>query len=134
VTAGAASPQLVPASTRSSADATMRRLLRVPDGPAAVKDDDAHRLFSASIALSGLRCLLGYIVFPIVLPAVGAAAAIGPAIGLPIGILALVFDVRGMRRFWLANHRYRCGITALYAAVMVLVTVLVVRDIVHLAR
>src|SRR5580658_11157540 len=107
---------------RSAADLSMRRLLRVPDGPARARDDDAHRLFSASIVLSGLRCLLGYVVFPIVLPAVGVAAAVGPAIGLPVGILALVFDVRGVRRFWLANHRYRWGITALYAAVMVLVT------------
>src|SRR5579863_2357909 len=96
-----------PAGARSAADVSMRRLLRVPDGPAKARDDDAHRLFSASIVLSGLRCLLGYVVFPIVLPAIGAAAAVGPAVGLPVGIVALAFDVTGIRRFWLADHRWR---------------------------
>jgi hypothetical protein len=62
----------------------------------------------------------------------GAAAGAGPAVGLPIGIIALVFDVRGIRRFWLANHRWRWPITALYSVVIVLVMTLVISDIVHL--
>jgi hypothetical protein len=122
------------ARQRSAADVSMRRLLRVPEGPARAREDDANRLFSASIVLSGLRCLLGYVIFPIVLPAVGVAAAVGPAIGLPVGLLALVFDVRGVRRFWLADHRWRWPITGLYVVVMTLVTALVIGDIVHLAR
>ena len=116
---------------RSSADLAMRRLLRIPEGPTSVDDAAAHRIFSASILLSALRCLLSYIVFPIVTPLLGAAAGVGPAIGLPIGIAALIFDVRGIRRFWLADHRWRWPITALYSVVMVLVTVLVIGDIVH---
>ncbi len=112
----------------------MRRLLRIPDGPASVDEAAAHRIFSASILLSALRCLLSYIVFPIVTPLLGAAAGVGPAIGLPNGNAALVFDVRGIRRFWQANHRWRWPITALYGVVMVLVTVLVIGDIVDLLR
>ena len=81
-----------------------------------------------------MRCLLGYVVLPILTPMLGVAAGAGPAIGLPIGIIALVFDVRGIRRFWLANHRWRWPITALYSAVIVLVTTLVISDIAHLAR
>jgi hypothetical protein len=64
----------------------------------------------------------------------GAAAGAGPAIGLPIGLVALVFDVRGIRRFWLANHRWRWPITGLYSVVIVLVMALVISDIVHLTR
>jgi hypothetical protein len=64
----------------------------------------------------------------------GAAAGAGPAVGLPIGIVALIFDVRGIRRFWLANHRWRWPITALYSVVIVLVMTLVISDIVHLTR
>lgn len=119
---------------RSLADESMRRLLRVPDGPPRADEAAANRIFSASILLSALRCLLSYVVFPIVLPAVGLATAVGPAIGIPVGVLALVFDVRGIRRFWLADHRWRWPITALYVVVMVLVTSLVVVDTVHLAR
>ncbi|MGD0944173.1 MAG: hypothetical protein ABR972_07855 [Acidimicrobiales bacterium] len=116
-----------------SADFAMRRLLRIPDGPPSADDASAHRIFSASILISALRCLLGYVVLPILTPMLGAAAGAGPAIGLPIGIVALVFDVRGIRRFWLANHRWRWPITALYSAVIVLVMTLVVSDIVHLS-
>ena len=111
----------------------MRRLLRIPDGPSSVNEAAAHRLFSTSILLSALRCLLSYVVFPIVTPLLGAATGVMPAIGLPIGIIALVFDVRGIRRFWLANHRYRWAITALYSVVMVLVLALVIGDIAHFA-
>lgn len=131
----------------------MRRLLRVPeerpvgaceliDGTGRAKSEAeteaeatqrAHRLFSTSILLSAARCLLGYVVFPIVSPALGAAAGVGPAVGIPLGLLALVFDVRGIRRFWLANHRYRWPITGLYLVVMVLVTILLVRDLLSIA-
>lgn len=119
-------------SVRSPADLAMRRLLRIPDGPSSADEASAHRLFSASILISAFRCLLGYVVLPILTPVLGVAAGAAPAIGLPIGIVALVFDVRGIRRFWLADHRWRWQITALYAAVMVLVTIFVVSDISHL--
>jgi hypothetical protein len=112
----------------------MRRLLRIREGSPSADEASAHRIFSASIVLSGLRCLLGYVVLPILTPAIGTLAGAGPVIGLPIGIIALVFDVLGIRRFWLANHRWRWPITALYTVVIVLVMTLVVADIVHLAR
>jgi hypothetical protein len=110
----------------------MRRLLRIPEGPPSADEASAHRIFSASILLSGLRCLLGYVVLPILSPVLGVAAGAGPEIGLPVGLIALVFDVLGIRRFWLANHRWRWPITALYSVVIVLVTTLVVADVVHL--
>jgi hypothetical protein len=84
--------------------------------------------------ISGLRCLLGYVVLPVLSPMLGAAAGAGPVIGLPIGIVALVFDVRGIRRFWLANHRWRWAITALYSVVIVLVAALVISDVVRLTH
>jgi len=125
-------PSPSPGTARPQRDVAMRRLLRIDDLPCVKADDGAHRLFSASILLSATRCLLSYVIFPIVTPLLGAAAGVGPAVGIPIGILALVFDYRGIRRFWLADHRRRWAITVLYAAVMVLVTILVVQDVVHL--
>ncbi len=110
----------------------MRRLLRVPERKAAT-NDDAQRLFGTSILISALRCVLSYVVFPVLTPVLGTAAGVGPAIGIPIAVLALVFDVRGTRRFWLANHRWRWPITFVYVAVMALVTVLLVGDIAHFA-
>ena len=110
----------------------MRRLLFVPAERAVRADEAAHRMFSLAIAVSAGRCLLSYVVFPILTPVLGVATGVGPVIGLPIAVLALVFDVIGIRRFWVADHRWRWAMTAVYAAVMALVTALLVGDIVHL--
>jgi len=115
---------------RSKADQTMRRLLRVPAGQVPIDESETHRIFSASIFLSALRCLLSYIVLPVVLPAIGLARGVGPAIGIPIGLLALTFDYLGIRRFWLADHRQRWAFSALYAVVGTMVLVLLIVDIV----
>jgi len=115
---------------RSKPDQTMRRLLRVPDDRAPIDESETHRIFSASIFLSALRCLLSYIVLPVVLPAFGLARGVGPAIGIPIGILALTFDYLGIRRFWLADHRQRWTFTAIYAVVGAMVFTLLIVDIV----
>jgi hypothetical protein len=118
------------------ADRLARKLLKVSEpgnGP------DVHNIFSSSIALSATRCLLSYVVFPVLLalpvlaPRLGALRhVIEPAIGVPVGLLALVFDVRAIRRFFIADHRWRWVAAALYATVMAMVTYLVAGDIAHL--
>lgn len=118
---------------RSRADGTMRRLLRIPEGQRPVDESETHRIFSVSMLLSGLRCLMSYVVLPVLLPAIGVARGVGPAIGIPIGIVALIFDWLGMRRFWLADHHQRWAFSALYAAVGSMVFALLVIDIVSLA-
>jgi hypothetical protein len=118
-------------STRSKADEAMRRLLRVPSDRAPIDESETHRIFSASIFLSALRCLLSYIVLPVVLPLLGVAKGVGPAIGIPIGVLALTFDYLGIRRFWLADHRQRWAFSALYAVVGTMGLILLIVDIVN---
>jgi hypothetical protein len=115
------------------ADVIMRRLLLVPDQPPA-RRRDVHRVFSTGILLSALRCLLTYVFLPIVAPLLGAATGVAPAIGLPLAVVALGFDVVGMRRFWVSNHKSRWAMSAIYLAVMGLVVALMVIDIVDLLR
>lgn len=110
----------------------VRRVLCIPAGPSSVSEGAAHRMFSTSIGLSASRCLLSYVVLPIIAPLLGATARVGPALGIPIGAVALVFDVKGIRRFWLADHRWRWAITAIYLAVMTMIAGLVIIDVVHL--
>ena len=123
----------------SRAEPVVRRLLLVPPTgsarcPVPAADEAAtHRLFNFSIALSGLRCLLGYVVLPIVTPAIGAAARVGPVVGIPVAVVALFFDVMALRRFWAADHRWRWGISLIYVVVMSMVLALLVGDLVHLA-
>ena len=116
----------------SAADQFMCRLLCIPSGAPTRREDSVHRIFNVSILISALRCLLSYIVLPIATPALGAATGVGPAVGMPIAVVALVFDVAGIRRFWMAKHRWRWQATGVYAAVMGLVCALLVGDIVHL--
>ena len=101
---------------------------------ASVSEAQLQRLFSVSILLSALRCLLTYIVLPIITPLIGAATSVGPALGIPLSIVALAFDVMAIRRFWLARHRWRWAMTVIYLAVMGLVTALLVGDIAHFVR
>jgi hypothetical protein len=115
---------------RGPADRFARQVLRVRD---PVGEPEVHNVFSSSIALSATRCLLSYIILPVLAPWLGTLPLIGPAIGVPIGVLALVFDVRAIRRFFQADHRWRWVAAALYVVIMIMVTALVVRDITRLA-
>ena len=115
---------------RSTADRWARRLLRVDD---AVAEGEVHNIFSSSILLSATRCLLSYIILPVLAPFLGTVPLIGPAIGLPVGALALVFDVKAIRRFFRADHRWRWVAAGLYLAVMVMVGALMVRDVLRLS-
>lgn len=112
------------------ADRFARWVLRVPD-PAG--EQQVYNLFSSSILLSATRCLLSYIVFPVLAPWLSEAPLIGPAIGVPVAVVALVFDVRAVRRFFLADHARRWAAAALYLVVMAMVSALLVRDIARLA-
>jgi hypothetical protein len=109
----------------------MRRVLRIPDGPAA-PERAAQRAFSTSILVSGTRCLLTYVVLPFLAPALGLAAGVGPAVGLPIGAVAIASNVLTIRRFWAADHRWRWAYTAIALAVIALLLVLMVEDVADL--
>jgi hypothetical protein len=117
--------------TPGRADVVVRRLLFIPDDSGRVSDADAQRLFSTSIFISALRCLLTYVAFPVITPLVGAVAGVAPVIGIPIAVVALVFDVLGIRRFFRAGHRMRWPITVIYLAIMGMVSYLLAGDIAH---
>lgn len=121
-----------PAGGRPPADRFMRRLLGIRDHPEGVTERQVSRLFETSILISAVRCTLAYVVFPIFAPALYAASSWGPVIGVVIGAVALVFDVLSIRRFWIADHRWRWRMTAIYACVIPLVTILVVSDVARL--
>lgn len=93
------------------------------------RSDQPERLFSQSILISGIRCMLTYLVFPFVFPIVGITSGIGSTIGLIVGMIAIVANVFSIRRFHRADHRYKWPVSALNAAVIVLLVVLVVLDL-----
>jgi hypothetical protein len=119
----------VPSPGRNRSDEIARRLLAIPEGAPAISAAQAQRSFSVAMTLSGLRCLFSYVIVPVVLPLLGLAVGAAPYIGVPVAALALVFDVRGIRRYWLADSRHKWAMTWIYLAVMVLVLFLLIHDL-----
>ncbi len=90
--------------------------------------DSAATVFSQSVMISGIRCLLAYIVFPWVLPALGIAKGVGPWIGITVGVVAIGFNLASIRRFWAADHRWKWPITLINCSVIGLLVTLLVID------
>lgn len=122
----AGTPAAAPA--RSGADAVMHRLLRIPDVPRA-SAARAERVFGQSLLVSMVRCLLTYVVLPVLGPVVGLAGGVGPVLGLTVGTVSMIAIVVSIRRFWLADHRMRWPYTAVGGAVLALLAVQAVGDI-----
>ncbi len=117
------------ATYRSSppADAFMRRLLRVRTGEAT--RESAQKAFSTSILLSTVRCMLTYVILPLLKPVVDLSGGVGPVLGLFIGTVSAVAIVASMRRFWAADHRWRWGYTVVGGGILVLLVVQAVGDV-----
>ncbi len=91
-------------------------------------EPEAERVFSKSVVISGIRCLLTYVIFPFVAPLVGLTASTGAVVGVIIGVVAIVFNVLSIRRFFNADHPYKWWASALNAAVIVLLVALFIID------
>jgi hypothetical protein len=115
---------------RGAADRLMRRVLRLPLDAPPGSAAGARKAFQTSLIVATFRCLLMYVVFPFVLPAVGLAKGVGPAIGLVIALVAMVCIVMSMRRFFRADHPKRWWYFALGGTVLVFLAVLAVTDFV----
>ncbi len=128
----APAPVVAPLVRRSRADEAVRRLLRISDAQPRLGEEALRSAFSRSILVSAVRCILTYLVIPFLAPVLGLATGVGPLIGIPVGLLAIVFNVKSIRRFWRADHRWRWAYTAIGGTVIVLLLVLIARDLVEL--
>ena len=105
----------------------MRRLLRVPDERGSGRA--AERLFGKSLLISTVRCMLTYVLLPLLKPVIDLTGGVGPALGLVIGTVSAVAIIASMRRFWAADHRMRWAYTAVGGAILVLLVVQAVGDV-----
>jgi hypothetical protein len=104
-----------------------------PTGPLADEQLEAARIFSVSILISAVRCLLTYVVFPWVLPLLGLAGGVGPAVGVIVGAVAIVANVVSIRRIRSSTHVWRRPLIALNSGVIALLVILVIVDVGELA-
>ena len=96
--------------------------------PTSETNGNAERVFSKSVAISGIRCTLTYLIFPFVAPLIGITSSVGAVIGVLIGVVAIVFNIMSIRRLFAANHPYKWWAGAMNASVIVLLIVLFVVD------
>ena len=112
----------------------MRRVLRLPEDAPKGSRSAAQQAFSRSVWISAARCLLTYIMLPILGPIVGFSGRVGPVLGLVVGTVSMVAIVASIRRFFAADHRWRWRYTAIGGSILVLLVVQAVIDISDLAR
>lgn len=124
--AGAGAPA---GTARPFPDQVARRVLRVPNAQVVIGEPEMRQAFSRSLAISAVRCLLTYVILPFLAPLAGWASDVGPIPGLLIGLVAIGFNVRTIRRFWMADHQWRWAYTAISGSVIALLLVLMVEDI-----
>lgn len=99
-----------------------------PGGEHDAGEQPAERVFSRSVVISGIRCVLTYVIFPFVAPLVGLTSSVGAVVGVVIGVVAIVFNIMSIRRFFAADHPYKWWASAMNAGVIVLLIALFVID------
>ncbi|CAN5791516.1 hypothetical protein BH23ACT4_BH23ACT4_03120 [soil metagenome] len=92
----------------------------------------AQRGFTVSMLVSGIRCVLAYVILPFVTPLLGLAPGIGPGLGIVIGTVAIGANLFSLRRFWVLRHPWRKPITVLHIGVIAFLLVLMTLDIAEL--
>jgi hypothetical protein len=79
--------------------------------------------------VSTVRCLLTYVLLPLLKPMIDLSGGVGPTLGLVIGAVSATAIVFSMRRFWRANHRLRWAYTVLGGGILVLLAIQAVGDV-----
>ncbi len=116
-------------SQRTGADRFMRRLLRVGDVVDKGAILGARRNTTAAIVVSGIRCIITYLLIPILAPIVGLSEAASAPVTITLSLVAIVMGVSGVRRFWIADHRARWAYTGFIAVIVVLLSIGIVADL-----
>ncbi|PJF36737.1 MAG: hypothetical protein CUN49_03950 [Candidatus Thermofonsia Clade 1 bacterium] len=85
----------------------------------------AERAFNLSLAISGVRCIIQYMILPFVLPLIGLAANWAVPISLAVNLIAVAAIFFSLRRFWQTNYKgkWQYLIIALFALFFIAVFV-----------
>lgn len=110
----------------------MRRILRIQGDPVPGAVFDARNKLRSSIIISGIRCIITYLLVPIVTPIIGFLGVLAAPLSIGLSVLAIVLGYNSLRRFWLADHRLRWRYTAFIAVVWALLLVGIGIDVANL--
>ncbi len=105
---------------------------RQPETPATyprVSAIGAQHAFSMAMVISGIRCVIAYILLPFVAPLIGLAPGVGPWLGMGIGVVAIGANGFSIRRFARSRHRLRRLVIGVNIAVIAFMLVLIWIDL-----
>lgn len=110
----------------------MRRMLRIEGDPIPGAVFDAQNKLRSTIVISGVRCIITYLLIPILTPIIRLSSAVSAPIGIVLSAVAIGFGYNSLRRFWLADHRLRWRYTIFIGVIFLLLLVGIVVDVVSL--
>ncbi len=110
------------------ADRFMRWMLRV-SRPQKGVIMGAHKAFRYSLVISGIRCIITYLLVPILVPILSFAGWVATPLSIALSVYALVNGVISVRRFWQADHKQRWMYTGFMAIVFVVIAIALTTDI-----
>ena len=87
----------------------------VPPAGSEEQAAGAKRALTASLVVSGVRCILMYAVLPFVLPLLGITGLFATQVDILINLIAIAALGYSVRRFWHIRYRHRVAYTAIAA-------------------
>lgn len=119
-------------------DTLMARLLfvspaaqRTQAAPAEIDQPPpaAERAFNLSLAISGVRCIIQYMILPFVLPVIGVAASWAVPISLTINLMAVAAIFFSLRRFWQTNYKGKWQYLIIALIALIFIAVFIYTDL-----
>lgn len=109
-------------------DRLMRRLLGVRTVTAG-SSAGAHRAFRVSVVFSGIRCLITYLLVPVLVPMASLAGWVAAPIGIALCAYAVINGIVSLKRFWRADHPHRWVYTVFMTIVFVVLGLALASDL-----
>ncbi len=110
------------------ADRVMRRVLGVAEVDLG-SGRGAHHTFRVSVVVSAVRCVITYVLVPVLVPLLSLAGWVAAPVGLALCLLAAVNGLVSLRRFWRADHPQRWTYTAFITVIFAILTVATLTEI-----
>lgn len=111
-----------------AADRLMRRLLGIT-GTDVRSGEGAHHAFRVSVVISAIRCIVTYVVIPVLIPVLSLAGWVAAPVGMALCAVAAVNGALSVRRFWRADHRHRWTYTAFIGVVFAILTISMITEL-----
>jgi ABC-type iron transport system FetAB permease component len=89
----------------------------------------AERAFNLSLAISGVRCIIQYMILPFVLPVIGLAANWAVPISLAINLIAVAAIFFSLRRFWQTNYKGKWQYLGIALVALIFIVVFIYTDL-----